>query len=751
MDNWKKTTCVLCANNCGLEVRVENNRITKVRGDKDNPRSEGYVCRKGLNIHYVQHHADRLLRPLKKVGGQFTKISWDEAISEIAEKLSAIVEEHGPHSFALMGGFTLGGMLQIPFATNVLRGLGSHYHYNALAQELTGKFWADGKAFGNQHIHLMPDLDQADMLLAVGWNPMMSHHTPQARRVLKKFSEDSDKLLVVIDPRLSETARIADIHLPVRPGTDALLYRAMISIIIKEGWQDRKYIEQHVDGFEDICSRFVDFDTQAAIELCELEYGAVREVCHQFAVRKSCLRSDLGVLMTRHSTLISCLENIFMAICGRIGVRGGNVFPINPMRRQTPQKNGPGKQESWRTMATDFPAIADIYPPNVMPEEIVSGHPKRLRTVIVSGANPLRSFADTSAYEEAFKKLELLVTVEIAMTETATLSHYVLPALSAYESWDVPLLIGGFPKVFLQLRQPVVEPEGEQIEAGEVFARLADRLGLIPEIPDELYRAAGGADRLAFGTALTAYLQSNPKAGQRMPYVLSKTIAKHLGSSHMAAFWGMLQALPPSFHEIAKRVGFTPGSGLGEEIFQAVLQHPEGLWIGQVDVDTWDYFQALPTEGKRINLFTPEIMEWINEIDPTLELEALRKDSERYPFIMSLGRHCDFNANTQMRDPTWNEGLRACTAMMHPADAQNFAFTDGQMVKVTTDAGEEVIELQVTDATRQGYIVMPQGFGLVYQGETFGANANRLAKNTHRDRVAGTPLHRYVPCKIVPV
>jgi anaerobic selenocysteine-containing dehydrogenase len=454
--------------------------------------------------------------------------------------------------------------------------------------------------------------------------------------------------------------------------------------------------------------------------------------------------------MTRHSTLISYLENVFMTICGRIGVRGGDVFPINPMRGQSARRQGPDEKESgsWRTTVTDFAAIAGIYPPNVMPEEILSDHPDRLRTVIVSGANPLRSFADTSAYEEAFKRLELLVTVEIAMTETAVLSHYVLPALSVYESWDMGLLVGGFPKIFVQLRQPVVEPEGEQIEAGEVFARLADRLGLVPEIPDSLCHAAGGADRLAFGAAVMSYLQSNPDAGEKMPYILSRTLGKHLGSSHMAAFWGMLQTLPSSFHEMAKRVGFTPGPGLGEEIFQAVLQHPEGLWIGQVDAETWDYFQALATEGKRINLFIPEVKEWINEIDPARESEKLRKDSEEYPFIMSLGRHCDFNANTQMRDPAWNKGMRACTAMMHPVDAQHFGFSDGQMVKVITDAGEEAIELQVTDTTRLGYIMMPQGFGLVYQRRTFGANANRLAKNTHRDPIAGTPLHRYVPCKI---
>jgi anaerobic selenocysteine-containing dehydrogenase len=752
MDGWKKTSCVLCGNSCGLEVLVENNRIVKVRGDKDNPRSEGYVCRKGLNVHYVQHHKDRLLHPLKKVDGAFERISWDRALSEIAQKLSAIVEEHGPRSFALMGGITLGGMLQAPFAMNLLRGLGSQYNYNALGQELTGRFWADGKAFGTQHIHLMPDLDRADMLLAVGWNPMMSHHTHQARRILRRFSKDPDKLLVVVDPRASETAKIADIHLPIRPGTDALLYRAMISIILKEGWQDQDYIEKHVSGFENIRPMFIDFDSKAAIDVCELDYETVREVCRQFASRTSTLQSDLGVLMTRHSTLISCLENILRAICGRIGVKGGNVFPFSLMRGQPQRREGSdeGGSQPWSTVVTDFPAIAGIHPPNAMPEEILSDHPGRLRAVIVSAANPLRSFADTSAYEKAFKRLDLLVTVEIAMTETAALSHYVLPALSAYESSDIGLSVGGFPRIFMQVRRPVVEPEGEQIEAGEVFLRLADRLGLIPEIPNSLYRTAEDGDRLAFGAALMAYLQSNPRAREKLPYILSKTLGKQMGSGNMAAFWGTLQMLPPSFHEMAKRMGFAPGPGLGERIFQALLLHPEGLWVGEIDVETWDGFQSLATEDNRINLYIPEVMEWIKEIDPALESEKLKKDTEEYPFVMSLGRHWDFNANTLMRDPAWNQGKRVCTANMHPADALNLGLNDGQMVKVITDGGEETVELEVTDTTRRGYIMMPQGFGLVYQGRTYGTNANRLSKNTHRDHIAGTPLHRYVPCRIEP-
>jgi len=745
MDRWKKTTCVLCVNFCGLEALVENNQMVKVRPDKENPTSQGYVCRKGLNIKHHQHHADRLMNPLKKVGDTFQRISWDRALDEIAVELRAIVDRHGPRAFALMGGDGKGCDFQGAFARGFLQGMGSQYRYRALAQELTGQFWADGRSFGRQYLHTGPDLGETDMLLVVGWNPMMSHHTPQARRVLTRMSKDPQRLLVVIDPRRSETAKIANTHLPIRPGTDALLYRSMVSITLNEGWHDRDYIEQHVSGLATIRTWFTDFDARAAIKVCELDYNQVSEVCHAFASRKSCLRSDLGILMNRHSTLNSYLENVLRAVCGRIGVKGGNVFPagLGGHGAHSDERD----PETWRTVATDYPAITGLFPPNVMPEEIMTDHPDRLRAVIVSAANPLRSFADTSAYEEAFKRLDLLVTIEIAMTETAALSHYVLPSRSAYESWDGSFLgFDPFPKIFFQMRQPVVEPEGEQIEAGEIFTRLADRLGLIPEISDAPYEAAASGDRMRYGVALKEYLQSNPEAGDKVPFIISKTLGKTIGSGNLASLWGLLQNLPPSFQENAARIGFTPGPDLGDMLYQAILEHPEGLWAGEADGE--NNLEVLATEDGRINLNVPEMADWIHEIDPALESEKLREGEEEYPFIMSSGRHMDYNANTQMRDPEWNRGKRACTAIMHPGDAEKFGLSDGQMVKVTTEAGEEKIELQLTNATRPGYIMIPHGFGLVHQGKTYGANANRLAKNTHRDRLAGTPYHRFIRCRV---
>ena len=166
MDKWHKTSCVMCAQNCGLEVKVEDNKMVKVRPDKDNPRSQGYVCRKGLQVAHHQHHAQRLTHPLKRVGNDFEQISWDQAISEIAAKLSAIVKTHGPKSFAYMGGGGQGCHFEAAFGVRLLRGMGSHYHYNALGQELTGHFWAWGRATGRQYLFGGPDHHNTDVLLA---------------------------------------------------------------------------------------------------------------------------------------------------------------------------------------------------------------------------------------------------------------------------------------------------------------------------------------------------------------------------------------------------------------------------------------------------------------------------------------------------------------------------------------------------------------------------------------------------------
>jgi len=740
MSEWQKTSCVLCFNNCGLEVITEGSKIVKVRGDKENPRSKGYLCRKGASIAYFQNNPERLRFPLKRVGDRFDRISWDKALDEIADKLREIVQTHGPRSIAYMGGGGQGCHFETAFGLRLLNGLGSKNHYSPLAQELTGFFWVNGKAFGRQYMHSFPDIQGSDFLVFWGANPMVSHDIPNAPVALRNKKKEPGFLMAVVDPRVTETAKLADIHLRLRPGTDALLFKAMIKILLSEGLVAKDYLAARVDGFEAIQNWFDDVDVEDHCRVCGLDTGAVREFTRLFATRKTAMRSDLGILMGRHSTLNSYLELILLTLTGRIGTQGGNVFlgHLMPMGSHTPEED----PRTWRTVITNIPLIMGVFPPNVMPEEIDNDHPQRIRALIVSGSNPLRSYADTSAYEKAFEKLDLLVTVEVAMSETAVLSHYVLPAKSGYEKWDGTFFQWNYPDYYFDMRRPVMQADGEQIEEAHIYIELAERLGMIPDVPSNLRELA--KDRPRFVVALMEYIGAHPKAEPWLPYILAKTLGEELGSKNLAVLWGLLARFPMMHPEEVTRAGYQIGPMTGEEIFRKILNTPGGVKIGVVDTE--DNLSLLKTPNKKIHIHFSEMESWVKEVTPgTEEAQLVNKN---YPMVLMAGNHMETVANTIMRDPAWNEGKRSCTLRLHPKDAEELRINDKDLALIETEAGSAKIEVEVTDSSHRGQVVIPHGFGLVHGGEAHGVNVNQLAPAKHRDRLAATPLHRYIPCRV---
>jgi len=740
MSEWQKTSCVLCFNNCGIEVITEGSKIVKVRGDKENPRSQGYLCRKGANIAYFQNNPERLRFPLKRVGDRFERVSWDQALDEIADKLKEVVQSHGPRSIAYMGGGGQGCHFETAFGLRFLNGLGSKNHYSALAQELTGFFWVNGKAFGRQYMHSFPDIQGSDFLVFWGANPVVSHDIPNAPVALRNKKKEPGFLMAVVDPRVTETAQLADIHLRLRPGTDALLFKAMIKILLTEGLVAQDYLTARVDGFEGSRPWFDDVDVEDHCRVCGLDTGAVREFTRLFATRKSALRSDLGILMGRHSTLNSYLELILLTLTGRIGAPGGNVFlgHLMPMGTHTPEED----PRTWKTVITNVPLIMGVFPPNVMPEEIDNDHPERIRALIVSGSNPLRSYADTRAYEKAFAKLDLLVTVEVAPSETAMLSHYVLPARSGYEKWDGTFFQWNYPDYYFDMRRPVVQPDGEQVEEADIYIELAERLGIIPDYPSKLRELA--KDRPRFAVALMEYMSAHPKAEPWLPYILAKTLGEELGSKNLALLWGLLARFPMMHPEEVTRAGYQIGPMTGDEIFSKVLNTPGGVRIGVVDTE--NNLSLLKTSNKKIHIHFPGMESWVKEITPGAEETQLVNKS--YPMVLMAGNHMEMVANTILRDPAWNEGKRPCTLRIHPKDAEELGIHDKALALIETEAGSAKIEAEVTDSSYRGQVVVPHGFGLVHGGKAQGVNVNQLAPAKHRDRLAATPLHRYIPCRV---
>jgi anaerobic selenocysteine-containing dehydrogenase len=430
-----------------------------------------------------------------------------------------------------------------------------------------------------------------------------------------------------------------------------------------------------------------------------------------------------------------------MAVCGRIGTPGGNVFTgdLMPMGPHSDERD----PKTWRTVETDIPAIMGYFPPNVIPEEILSQKDDRLRAMIVSGANPLRSYADTLAYEQAFKQLELLVTIDILMSETARMSHYVLPAKSAFEKWDATFFSLCFPEVYFQLRHPSCESQGEPLEEGEIYTRLAETLGLLPEIPQSLFQAAQG-DRKDYATELMNLLGQDKKAARLLPFIVAKTLGKGLNSAHLAAVWGLVIMYPQHAADDLTRAGYKVSPFLGDTLFQKLLDHPEGILIGRLDPD--NNLHKLRTPDKRIHLYIEEMADWMKEIE--LEREKAAIENEAFPLVLVAGRHFPYTANSIMRDPAWNDRKTVCTLLMSKQDAQGLGVKDGEEVWVTTEASRVRIPVEISDIAAPGTVTIPHGFGMDYNGQVYGVNVNRLTKNTHRDRLAATPLHRYVPCRV---
>ncbi len=478
---WQATACNLCSLNCGIEIEVdEGGRFARVRGDRDHPSSRGYLCQKASRLDYYQNHAGRLTRPLRRrPDGGFEAIDWETAIGEVAEKLARIRDEHGGHAIAYYGGGGQGNHLGGAYAVPFRAALGTPYIYNSLAQEKTGDFWVNGRLFGRQTCHLTEGIEESDYVVILGANPWQAHGVPRARQVIREIGRDPRRTLVVVDPRRTETAELADVHLQVKPGTDAFLMAAMLGTIVQEGLEDRRFLSERTSGHEELFAILRAVPVEGYAERAGVEAETVRRVARGFAAAGSaCTRHDLGVEHSLHSTLNTYLEKLLSLVTGNLGVEGGNNLhtQLVPLIGHSPEPGAGGVT----TRVTGMREISRLFPPNVLPAEIDTDHPERVRALVVDSANPMQTGADTRAYRRAFEKLELLVAIDVADTETTRLADYVLPASSQYEKWEATFFTLSFPTNYFHLRRPIVEPRGDTLPEPEIYRRLMVAMGALP-------------------------------------------------------------------------------------------------------------------------------------------------------------------------------------------------------------------------------------------------------------------------------
>src|SRR5271166_2548135 len=299
---WVKTACILCSVNCGLEVKLDGRKISRVRGNKDHVASHGYACEKAQRIDYYQSGKDRLDSPMRRrADGSFEKIDWDTAIAEVAARLMRVRDEFGGASIFYYGGGGQGNHLCGAYSTATRRALGAVYASNALAQEKTGEFWVEGRLTGGRP---SPDFEHAEVAVFVGKNPWQSHGFQAARPTLKKISADPNRALIVVDPRRTESAELADYHLQVKPGTDAFCLSAILAVMVQEDLIAHDFLREHASGGAEL------FDALPAIPVADycaragLAEEQVREVARRIARATGGVSviEDLGIEMAPHST-----------------------------------------------------------------------------------------------------------------------------------------------------------------------------------------------------------------------------------------------------------------------------------------------------------------------------------------------------------------------------------------------------------------------------------------------------------------
>ncbi len=745
--DWHRTACSLCYLNCGLEVRLDGRAITRVRGDKANPRSAGYLCQKAQRLTWLGNHGDRLTSPLRRLpDGGHEPVDWDTALTEIAGRLQAVRQADAdagrPGSFAYVGGGGQGNHSGGGYGTALMRWMRSSRFFNALSQEKGGDFWVNGKLFGAQNCHTAEDVEHCDLLLVLGCNPWLAHGFTNARSELNTIKNDPDRKIIVIDPRRTETADVADLHLPLRPGTDAYLLAAVLALLLRRGGADEAFLAAHTEGFSEVAAALSRVPVDEWIAHAEVDRADVdRAVDMVLAAGAMTVRVELGIQQGRHSTLNSYLEKLLYLLTGNFGRPGTNALHswLHPLI---------GNSSGQRSEITGYEYIGGLLPASTMAEEILTDHPNRVRALWVESSNPANTYADTAAVERAIRECELSVVVDVAYTETAALADYVLPAASQHEKWEFTLFTLEWPTNYVQVRRPLFDPLPGTLAEAEIYARLFEGLGALP--PASELASAARMERSALPAALAALVKRDPELAALGPVLLYRTLGASLpdGAAAMAPLWAGCHRVAATMTVPVQRAlgSQAEGAELGEELFERILASPSGM---PFTVHEYDEVWTLARRD-RIQLAVPELLDWLGSLDPAAE-----RPDPRYPFSLVAGQRRSHNANQILRAPAWRRTDPDGALRGRAEDLASAGVDPGDWAAVVTATGRIVVRAEADESLRPMQLALPHGYGMSYPDGrggrvTNGPRLNLITDAADRDPIAGTPHHKDIPVRLEP-
>ncbi len=700
----KTTFCRICEASCGLVTHLEDGRITRIEPNRDHIGTLGFSCMKGLHQHSMYDSPDRLEYPLKRVGNDYVRISWKQALAEIGNKVKSLTAV-SPQAISMYVGTAAGFSILHPiFAEGFMQGIGSHNMFSSATQDCANRFASASEMYGFPFFQPFPDLDNINYLMFVGTNPVVSKWTfLQVAHPVKRLKEIRKRggRIMVVDPRYNETARVADDFQAIQPNADVFFFLSFLNEIFARDAIDKAAVSQHMSGLEEIKTLVADWPAEITAPLTDIEPDRLRQMVSDYLIADgAAIVTGTGLGMGRHGTLAHWLAEVINAVTGNLDRKGGTLvgrgifdFP------EFAKKNGLFNREK-RSRIGGFRELNGGFPGAILADEILTPGKDQIKAMFVTGGNPLMTMANGARLREAFESLELLVVTDIYMNETASLAHYVLPATSPLQRPDLPfvfpLFLGMQSKPYLAATEAVVPPQAEQRDEASIYFDLAEACGvsLFGEKGLQLtLKAMSGVNRVAQG--LRFGNKALPGLPQRFILDLILRLAKQ-----------------GKFRELVKVAEGKPVDGAQPDDF-----------LGKRPL--WD--------DRKVKLAPAPLMESAGKL-PAIFTSEMKVKQQGLLRLISKRVHSTHNSWTQNIEAlTASEKFQSNFLYLHPQDAEKLGIQENTVVDVSSETASVRLPARLTKDVKPGSAAMQHGWGhqhargLSVASKLAGVNVNLLA------------------------
>ena len=728
-------SCPTCEASCGLIVEVDKDskKILSIKGDPDDQRSKGYVCAKSQAFRYVYEDPERLRTPMRRIGDQWQPISWDDAFKLAAEKLGAIKEKYGKDAIAVYvgnpTGHDVGAQLYFQIFNTMFN---TERFFSAGTIDQQPKNMTSAALYGDPWLISVPDLDHTDFFVCMGGNPLVSQGSlmsaPDAERRFADLKQRGGKL-VVIDPRRTETARVADQHLFIKPGSDAFFLFSFVNVLFQENRVQPGRLAEFTEGIEEVREMAKAYTPEATAGITGIAAEETRRLVEQFcAAKKPVLYGRLGLCTQRFGTLASWLVDVVNILTGRLDAEGGSMFPRPATGNfESWMPTQPYPRDRFRSRVRNFPECYGQLPASLMAEEITAPGKDKVRAMITLAGNPVLTVPNGEALRGALDTLDFMVAIDIYINETTSKADLILPPSVQLENSNYDMLFQGtsvrnFSRYVPQIldQQPGLLPQWRVIL--EFTARCHGMKG------DDL-------DDLMLDGMIDMGIANNPNIQSLSKEFIHSKLSDQHGWERMIDF--MLRSGPYGDHFDDSKSGLS----LAE-----LKKHPHGLDLGPLQ--SW-LPEMLRIPDKKIRLTPDIVVEDMKRLDRELATPVNPSANE----MLMIGRRHIRDMNSWLHNiHQYTRGKNRCTLLIHTSDAKRIGLNDGGVAKIKSKVSEVTAEIQISDEMMPGVVSLPHGFGHVYKDgkqknaqSAAGACCNFLIEPDALDPPSGTSIVNGVP------